>query len=72
MKFTQPGHCCPLFPPLPYLHHIDAGVQVDGSLGFLAVLFILVGVEDVRAVRELRQIEEPPFEDLESKEIQHV
>lgn len=49
----------------PYLYDIDAGVKVDGSLGFLAVLFVLVGVEDVRAVGELRQIEEPPFEDLQ-------
>lgn len=55
-----------VFPPFcPYLHNIDAGVEVDRSLGFLAVLFVLVGVEDVRAIGELGQIEESPFEDLQ-------
>lgn len=52
-------------PQPPYLHNIDAWVKVDGSFGFLAVLFVLVGVEDVRAIGELRQIEVPPFEDLQ-------
>lgn len=54
-----------LSPRPPYLHNVDAGVKVDGSFGFLAVLFVLVGVEDVRAIGELRQIEVPPFEDLQ-------
>lgn len=47
-----------------YLNNIYAGVQVDGSFGILAVLFILVGVKDVGAVGELRQVEVPPFEHL--------
>lgn len=48
-----------------YLNNIYAGVQVDGSFGVLAVLFILVGVEDIGAVGELRQVEVPPFEHLQ-------
>lgn len=48
-----------------YLNNVYAGVQVDGSFGVLAVLLILVGVEDVGAVGELRQVEVPPFEHLQ-------
>lgn len=47
-----------------YLHDVYAGVQVDGSFSILAVLFILIGVKDVGAVGELRQVEVPPFEHL--------
>lgn len=47
-----------------YLNDIYAGVQVDGSFGVLAVLFVLVGVKAVGAVGELRQVEVPPFEHL--------
>ncbi len=48
-----------------YLNNVYAGVQVDGSFGLLAVLLVLVGVEDVGAVGELRQVEVPPFEHLQ-------
>lgn len=54
-----------VFSSLAYLNNIYAGVQVDGSFGFLAVFLILVGVEDVGTVRELRQVEVPPFEHLQ-------
>lgn len=54
-----------LYSPV-HLNNIYAGVQVDGSFGVLAVLLILVGVKDVGAVRELRQVEVPPFEHLQS------
>lgn len=67
LKSIKPG--AKLCLPPPYLHDIDAGVKVDGSFGFLAVLFVLVGVEDVRAIGELRQIEVPPFEDLQYKAV---
>lgn len=53
-----------LYSPV-YLNNIYAGVQVDGSFGVLAVLLILVGVKDVGAVGELRQVEVPPFEHLQ-------
>lgn len=49
---------------MKYLNNVYAGVQVDGPFGLLAVLLILVGVEDVGAIRELGQVEVPPFEDL--------
>lgn len=52
-----------LFSP-SYLNDVYAGVQVDGSFGVLAVLLILVGVENVGAIRELGQVEVPPFEHL--------
>ena len=48
-----------------HLDNINARVEVDGAFGFFAVLLILVGVEDVGAVWELRQVEEPPFEYLQ-------
>lgn len=67
-KINQTGSQI-LSPQPPYLHNIDAGVKVDGSFGFLAVLFVLVGVEDVRAIGELRQIEVPPFEDLQYRAV---
>lgn len=47
-----------------YLNNINAGVQVDGAFGFLAVLLVLVGVEDVGTVGELGQVEVSPFEHL--------
>lgn len=51
-----------------YLNDIYARVQVYGAFGFLAVFLVLVGVEDVGAVRELRQVEVPPFEHLHVQE----
>lgn len=50
-----------------YLNDIYAGIQVDGSFCVLAVLLILVRVEDVGAIGELRQVEVPPFEHLQSR-----
>lgn len=47
-----------------YLGDIDAGVQIDGAFGFLAVFLIFVGVEDVGAVGELRQVEISALEHL--------
>jgi len=53
------------FLPQVYLNNIYTGVQIDRAFGFLAVLLILVRVEDVRAIRELRQVEVPSFEHLQ-------
>lgn len=47
-----------------HLNDVYTGVQVDGSFGVLAVLLILVGVEDVGAVRQLGQVEIPPLKHL--------
>lgn len=57
-----------------YLHDVYAGVQVDGPFGVLAVLLVLVGVEDVGAVWELRQVEVPPLEHLQftAKQVREV
>lgn len=53
-----------------YLNDVDAGVQVDGSFGVFAVLLILIGVKDIGAVRELRQVEVSPFEHLRFTEME--
>ena len=49
------------------LNDIYTGVQVDGPFGVLALLLILVGVEDVRAVRQLGQVEIPPLKHLRAR-----
>lgn len=48
----------------PHLHNVYARIQEDASFGFLGNLLIFVGIEDVRAIWKLRQVEVPFLEHL--------
>lgn len=51
-----------------HLDNIDAGIQKDAAFGLLGGLFILVGIQDVGAVRQLRQVEISSLEHLQRQD----